>query len=455
MKKITHNISRERAKIITKPLLLMLLFSLSFVAAKAECRRDTMYFYSFSLYDLERYTESRAINTYDANNNLLEYLGQGWNSTSKKWEDGNKKTYTYDGNNNLLTEIHARWSSAWFNEKKYIRTYDLNKNKLTELYQSWNSTTSAWTDALKTDWTYTANNQILVQTSYTWNTTTAAWVGNSRSTYSYDGNGNNTVLLAEGWVKTKNKWGASTKYTNTYVGNNLSVMLYQLADTNGNFKDRQKFVFTYDANNNAIDQTTYFGSGNLVISGKYLYQYDASNNRIQEIKQRYFTSNSTYENLSKTQYLFNSNKIKIAEYYETWDVGKAAWLKTSRDSFEVNVDNDIKALDRKYNYSYFYNVYAAHTSEEYVCTHIANTSNTKLLPSKSEVGVYPNPIQSDNFFVNVNQNSNYVLLDLQGKTVQTGSLKNGSNEVELRSNLSNGIYFIKIGKLTQKIVVNK
>lgn len=436
----------------------ILLFSfLTFISVKAECRKDTVYYYSFSLYDTEKYLDSRIINTYDNNNNLLEIIGENWNSSGLNWVKASKKSFTYDGSNNQLTQIDASWNNtAYVNQKKYTWLYDANKNQIQQIYQSWDLATNAWVNGTKNDNTYNANHQILQTTSYTWNAATSSWKESTRSTYTYDGNGNNTILQVDGWKKTKNNWAASTKTTNTFVGNNLTVKLYQLADSFGNYFNRQKFEFTYDASNNPIEQIAYFGTGNLAISGKFLYQYDANHLKTQEIKQNYIISTSTFVNNTKTNSLYNANKTKIADYYEVWDANKAQWLKSGRDSFEFNIDNDQTGYDSKYNYSYAYNAYTGHTRQAFKCTHLINTTGLAGINDANNLQVFPNPslgefsIQSDKTI------QAYKIFNAFGQLVVQQTPNDKAVKITLEEN---GIYFIQIHlgneMVTRKIIIQK
>lgn len=153
--------------------------------------------------------------------------------------------------------------------------------------------------------------------------------------------------------------------------------------------------------------------------------------------------------------MYHSNKIKIAEYYETWDVNKSSWLKSARDSFELNIDNDIKAIDHQYNYSYFYNTYASHTREEFICTYIINSTNTEPISIYKDLKIYPNPIHSKHFEIYTDKSSQYSIIDMQGKRVQNGILNVGINQIELPLKIDNGIYLIQIGNTTQKLIIHQ
>ena len=71
--------------------------------------------------------------------------------------------------------------------------------------------------------------------------------------------------------------------------------------------------------------------------------------------------------------------------------------------------------------------------------------------------IYPNPtngtltIQHSEFRI---QNSAFRITNLMGQTVQTGSLNAENQKIDV-SALPKGMYFISVGDMTQKFVVNK
>ena len=83
---------------------------------------------------------------------------------------------------------------------------------------------------------------------------------------------------------------------------------------------------------------------------------------------------------------------------------------------------------------------------------ILSTEQSELLDVLS---VYPNPTEGL-LYVDVNAESKYRVIDLSGKIVNTGSLNQGKNELQLR-NYQAGIYFLRItngeGLVTKKILI--
>jgi ELWxxDGT repeat protein len=74
---------------------------------------------------------------------------------------------------------------------------------------------------------------------------------------------------------------------------------------------------------------------------------------------------------------------------------------------------------------------------------------------ESEAGafsLYPNPIQDGIFTINTVERTSYSISDLTGKQLQTGDLTVGENHIQLQS-VSTGVYVIKVGNQTQKLVI--
>ena len=89
--------------------------------------------------------------TYDASNNMIEELIQGWDDSS--WVDGEKNTYTYDVNNNIIEELEQRWDdSSWIDWSKQTYTYDANNNIIEDLWQGWKN--SSWVNDRRSVFTY-------------------------------------------------------------------------------------------------------------------------------------------------------------------------------------------------------------------------------------------------------------------------------------------------------------
>ncbi len=70
--------------------------------------------------------------------------------------------------------------------------------------------------------------------------------------------------------------------------------------------------------------------------------------------------------------------------------------------------------------------------------------------------VYPNPTK-EILYVDINQRSNYSVIDMFGKIIKTGKLQNGQNELYI-TRIPSGVYFLQLtndkGSIIKKIIKN-
>ena len=71
---------------------------------------------------------------------------------------------------------------------------------------------------------------------------------------------------------------------------------------------------------------------------------------------------------------------------------------------------------------------------------------------QNDLKIYPNPVTSNQLFIESNSNQSFSIFNLNGQSLQNGILKNGTNTIDV-SGLFSGMYFIKIGNKVQKIII--
>lgn len=219
--------------------------------------------------------------SYDANNNLTEYIHYyNWNGTS--WDWGEKEDFTYDTNNNRIQHTIQLWNGTMWDNVVLVNFTWIGGQLTQEIWQYWDSGVSAFINGGKADYTYVSG-QLNEGIEYTWNGTS---------------------------------WQNSSKYINMVwfqwfglsdVNNKLTSQTVQVP--NGNlWKDTTKINITYDSFGNQTDfleqakpNTTYLTAHET----KDIYQYDADNNITQDITQNWVDS---------TTGLVNSNKKDYSEY---------------------------------------------------------------------------------------------------------------------------------------------
>lgn len=153
-------------------------------------------------------------------------------------------------------------------------------------------------------------------------------------------------------------------------------------------------------------------------AGRQIYSYDANNNRTQYVYQKWNSGSSAWVNNSKNTYEYNTNGDRIAE------AGYSSWVDAS---------------------SY----YANHARNEYICTQI-NTGIGDM--AELAFKLYPNPVTNNRFTIQATQSGTYFLNDMQGRTIQQGTIVIGENNINIPS-LQAGIYVVKINNKIFKLVV--
>ena len=268
---------------------------------------DSMWTYGGSAYS-PLYAESQ---TFDTSNNIITTTLQYYVSGS--WVDSILLTYTYDANNNVIDWLVQQWNtgtSTWVNYKKTDYTYDAHNNYLTLDHSVWNTTASAWVAAKWYTNTYNTSNQMVSSLGQLWDTATSSFVNYSYDTFAYDGSGNQVSDILQtwtgiGWINmaqdlrtfdatgavltdtTFSSLGSSHQWvysklavdSNDASGNQLNSVLSTWAVGSSRFINTTRYVSTYN-NYNQLTSNQSFEWGNIggwYFTGTdnlYLYYYD-------------------------------------------------------------------------------------------------------------------------------------------------------------------------------------
>ena len=87
-----------------------------------------------------------------------------------------------------------------------------------------------------------------------------------------------------------------------------------------------------------------------------------------------------------------------------------------------------------------------------IYTTACGTASNEDYSLSNDFSMYPNPVK-DNLNIHVNQNTSYIIYDMNGKAIQKGFLNIGVNTINL-SHWNEGIYFVKMN-LSNKSIVKK
>ncbi|MCK9480814.1 MAG: T9SS type A sorting domain-containing protein [Bacteroidia bacterium] len=184
-------------------------------------------------------------------------------------------------------------------------------------------------------------------------------------------------------------------------------------------------------------------------AGRQIYSYDANNNRTQYVYQKWNSGSSAWVNSSKYDYTYDANNNQTQELRQTWNSGSSNWVNNSKNTYEYNTNGDRIAEDGYSSWVDASSYYADHVRNEYICTQI-NTGIGDM--AELAFKLYPNPVTNNRFTIQATQSGTYFLNDMQGRTIQQGTIVIGENNINIPS-LQAGIYVVKINNKIFKLVV--
>jgi len=284
---------------------------------------DTMYTRNHNSLNNRYYISSRYFQTFDANNNLLAHFDQAYDTNFHVYLYSDRIHYTYDANNNQVSILTETWTSqyGWQNNSRNGFAYDANNNMLTDTTWYYDAT-SHWVPSYLTINTYDNHHDLTSTTAKSWDPVANNWV-NSQKTVSYFNAGfkaDSTILST--W-DTSLGWQAYQRDVYTYNAAN-SI----LSDTTYYWDTGQLYYSTlnsyaYNGTNDCIGQTIYSWSSNSWSEYEdYINTYDNSHNLLTSISQ-YFNVNS-----SLSIYTYNNYNQILTYTTEGWDSSTNSWVQS-------------------------------------------------------------------------------------------------------------------------------
>jgi len=401
---------------MTKKLLLILIIFKAF-EMHAECRKDTVNYYSFGADSTQKYIMSRQINNFNAGNQIQSEIIQLWDNAL--WNNYSMVEYTYSGSKNTVI-IEKEWKNngqIWANTDKTLYTYDNDGNKTEMVYQNWDVNSNDWLNKIKVLYTYDMNRNNLTTTWLQWNYN--VWENRDKTAGLFTSN-----LLTElqhyEWTKDSAKWLNKNKNEYTYNNNKqLAEDLYSGKNISNMWVYRTKTVYSYNTINLLAEETTQNWNGtNWINATQYSISYNISAQKTSTFYKFWNSTNNIWDNDSKTTYDYFGGDLIASDEYFTWD----------------NVAKK----------------YSTHRRSEYLC---ANLTAIHSFQNKQHVSIAPNPcINSNVISVTVENTSPYTLSDMTGKLIAEGIFNSGENSLVLNERLSDGVYFLNINQANYKLI---
>lgn len=322
-------------------------------------------------------------------------------------------------------------SLKWNRTETSIQTIDTNDRITLRTKLVSNNGGISYVNYEKDEYIYDASGN-LAQYKYWW------WINNQwrnsiRETYSYSG-GNLATRLTETYNAINSTWNIINKYTYTYTGGKLSEELFE-EWLGGNWVQRDRSWFGYNANNlleyrvNAV-----WNNSNFVwdTANRHVYSYDANNNVLGDTTQKWNGFPTfTWRNDQRFIYEYDANNNPVKMEFHGYDlIPTPGWGKRQRSNYTYNADTLLSANERMYwntttsaweytinseRYNYYYQSFTYTPPIVNVPCVIAPDNNLTL---------YPNPAITQlrvNATWNKAQPFTVAILDMNGRVLKQWS----------------------------------
>lgn len=371
-------------------------------------------------------TERRVIKT-DARNRILLMDYQLWLKGELTWASVNKESCTVEENNqNQIEKVSSfikRFSYPFDTYFDYHFRY--TNNRLDELDIFWDESKKPTTSVgLRTFFKYNSIGQRVQDSTIAF----PSMINQLKTDFGYDNKGRVIKKLSQRYI-----YSNSTLF---YIDSmfweyefDASDRITSIIEYSGNpLKLNRKQTYTYNTNSNVDESVVYFGSfgtNNDTLARQNFYkQYFDKSNRLVAVVER--TSVSSWENVDS-----------IAITYRPDGSYDSAFIYPG-----VNQTNWSSNYNRRLS---FYNLLS-------LPVETVNKTETKIV-------AYPNPTSSAlniSFTPQTSGSMLFSLTDIRGKQIHT-EMVNCVNGVEQNtkidiSHLPSGLYFLKVGTKTLKII---
>jgi hypothetical protein len=297
--------------------------------------------------------------------------------------------------------------------------YGENGRKISEQNQRWSAENNAWTDVSKDDYSYSENRLSVVSDILA----SSSRKNPSKTETYYDNEKRKSYSLCYSWNKSTETWTE---------------------------KPVIKGEWHYDGNGRVAEYVKQYrnkdtGAWDIPLC-RILYSYDEKGNQREEIMQSRKNGES-WENVGKYTYSCSENAVETVcrSYVASGD----NWLYDGKIICTYDKDGDPARCE-------YYNSNAGESVSAYCVYTYSDTVEKADSPKDEDITVYPNPAVSGFDLVVPEElvGKTAFLFDLSGKQAKSVHVGNPRMKVDV-SDLSKGIYVMKIDSYSKKIVINK
>jgi hypothetical protein len=267
---------------------------------------------------------SKTVYQYDENNNEVERLKLNWNLDLGVWENSSK-TSTFFENSYETESNRYNWdidTNDWFWNLSETNSYDSNNNLLEYIYKVWDYGFNGWEALRKTTHSYDSNGNVLEFVDYRKYESEDIYEWNNifKNNYSYDEN-NFLIerLYYSSWNNELADWESIFKYTTTNdnLGNPTQVIALKWDFNIENWENFRIEYFTYNTNNSLTEKLTEKWNIDLLeweIYKRVLITYNEFNNKLESEEQYYSIDDDYWYTESKWTYEYDEYQNLIHNY---------------------------------------------------------------------------------------------------------------------------------------------
>ena len=392
---------------------------------------------------------SREENEYSADGKL--YKEKSWSyfqpnaDTEGEWYANLGYTYTYYDNGSIHTKLMSSGGYKdgaplpYKDKLMYVYTYDDQGRVILEETFDKNAS-EEWTEKSSRK-TFEYSNDRLEDASLELyeNYENGEWIPSSKTIRAFDDSDNLTLIEYWSYDETLKKWEGSSKieYTLNTKGDILGYLGYEWE--NDNWMASKKSENQFDDNGNIILTHIWLveDEGSLEDFTETEYGYDDQGR--QNMSAYYTYSNGSKKGSLKSEYVFNDKDQEIEKTTYQWSTFDNNWEGKKKETTTYNENDDIASIKEDAFDGFEY-------MDKYVHTYYYTVHNTGgISEAKSDTMNFKVMVQTGTIQVEVSDDSPVSFYDLNGKLIKSNST--------ICSSLSAGVYVVKVGVNTVKVIV--
>lgn len=319
-------------------------FLLTMAAALSLNAQQSLFFHNrteYLTYQMEQPNRFLPLSLFERNDarNYTQKLDSVVGSDNFDWTRW-KNVYAYQ--DSIVEEISYNWeNNAWIPSVKTETDNEMNQ------VRSYRWTGEGWEHYMTMTYQYLICGENSLLESVTTEQLDSVWVGANRSTYEYDDLCNLTLYTRYSGQNNQGEWIESSKTSYSYNDDGLLDTCVYSTIRNGNWRESEQDIFTYDENNQCIDFLVRTKGGwgpfanNWMDSYRYVFEYQDG----ELVSELYYVSGFGWFGGggemsldSKSEYFFDANgneERKTASVFNEADwVVRDSYVNT----FDLTVD---------------------------------------------------------------------------------------------------------------------